>query len=326
MTALLSTMAGPLRQLFRTRGAVLVGSCSATGFMEMAIRSGVRNRCLSLVGGAFGERFAGIAASCGRDVVRLDVPWGQAVEPDMLRDALKRSDVDAVTLVHSETSTGTLAPLAELAKVVHEFGDVMLLVDAVTSLAGTPVETDAWKLDFVLTGSQKALALPPGLALGVASERMVARARSIPERGAYLDLVAYQEAFEQAQPTNTPAISLFYALARQLERVGAEGLEARWARHASMLRATERWVAEVGVRHGLGYLPDPSRRSPTVSCLTLPEGRTSKSITQALLAQGWTIGSGYGKLKDSTIRIGHMGDHTVAGLTELLAVLAGVLG
>lgn len=325
MTELLGAIADPLKRLFRTQRPVLVGTCSATGFMEMAVRSGVRHRCLSLVGGAFGERFAAIAAACGREVVRLDVPLGRTVEPDMLRDAIKRSDVDAVTLVHSETSTGALAPLEELAKVVHEFDDVILLVDAVTSLAGSPVETDAWKLDFVLTGSQKALALPPGLALGVASERMIARAKTVPERGAYLDVLAYQQAAETAQPTNTPGVSLFFALQRQLERIEAEGVEARWARHDAMRRTTEQWVRSVGQRHGISCLPDEGRRSWTVSCLKLPEGRTSKPITQALLAQGWTIGSGYGKLKDNTIRIGHMGDHTVAGLSELLALLDRIL-
>jgi predicted phosphoserine aminotransferase len=326
MTDLLGSIADPLKRLFRTSRAVMVGTCSATGFMEMAIRSGVRNRCLSLVGGAFGERFAAIAAASGRDVVRLDVPFGRTVEPDMLRDAIRRSEVDAVTLVHSETSTGALAPLEDLARVVHEFDDVMLLVDAVTSMAGSPVETDAWKLDFVLTGSQKALALPPGLALGVASERMIARAKTIPERGAYFDMVAYQQAFESAQPTNTPAVSLFFSLAKQLERIETSGgIEARWARHEAMRRATEQWVADAGSRHGIGYLPEEGRRSWTVSCLTLPDGKTSKPITQALLAQGWTIGSGYGKLKDSTIRIGHMGDHTVAGLMDLLTLLDRVL-
>lgn len=326
MTKLLNAIADPLKKIFRTEKPVFVGSCSATGFMEMAVRCGVRQRCLSLVSGAFGERFAAIAAATGREVVRLDVPLGKTVEPDVLRDAIKRSDVDSVTLVHSETSTGALAPLEDLAKVVHEFDDVMLLVDAVTSMAGSPVETDKWKLDFVLTGSQKALALPPGLALGAASERMLARAKTIPERGAYLDVVAYHEAFVSAQPTNTPAISLFFALQRQLERITAGGgIEARWARHEAMLRATEQWVAGPGARHGLSYVPAEGRRSWTVSCLRLPEGKTSKPITQAFLQEGWTIGSGYGKLKDSTIRIGHMGDHTVAGVSELLSVLDRIL-
>jgi aspartate aminotransferase-like enzyme len=240
----------------------------------------------------------------------------------MLRDAIKRSDVDAVTLVHSETSTGALAPLADLAKAVLEFGDVMLLVDAVTSAAGSPVETDAWKLDFVFTGSQKALALAPGLALGVASPRMLERAKSIAERGAYLDLVAYDEAAAEAQPTNTPAIGLLFSLDAQLKRIEQEGgIEARWRRHDAMRQVVERWAENAGAGLGVTYLPPAGRRSWTVSCLKLPEGKTAKAVVDAAKKEGWTIGSGYGKLKDTTIRIGHMGDHTPARVTELLGVI-----
>ena len=219
-----------------------------------------------------------------------------------------------------------LAPVEELAKVVHEFDDVLLLVDAVTSCAGSPVETDAWKLDFVLTGSQKALALPPGLALGVASERMIARAKTVPERGAYLDVVAYEEAAAQNQPTNTPAMSFFYALDAQLKRIAAEGgAEARWRRHDAMRQAVERWVDGKGGALGFSYLPKAGRRSWTVSCLNVPKGKNGRDITQALAGRGWTIGSGYGPLKEATIRIGHMGDHTVAEVEQLLADVEGVV-
>src|SRR2546429_252283 len=158
---LLERLEAPPAGLFRTARPVLVGTTSATGFMEMAVRNGVRHRALSLVNGSFSERFANLVRTCGKECIRLDVPLGCAVEPDMLRDALRRTPVDAVTLVHSETSTGVLQDVAALAAVVREFDDVLLLVDAVTSLAGSPVETDPWGLDFVLTGSPKALALPP---------------------------------------------------------------------------------------------------------------------------------------------------------------------
>ena len=326
MTDLLSGMSGPLQELFRTEGRPVVGTCAATAFMEMAVRSGVRHRVLSLVSGAFGRRFAALAQACGRDVITLEVPLGGTVEPDMLHDALKRSDVDAVTLVHSETSTGALAPLAELAEVVHQFDDVMLLVDAVTSLAGSPVETDAWKLDFVLTGSQKALALPPGLALAAHSERILERAKTVPERGGYLDLVAFADAAEVNQPTNTPAISLLYALDVQLKRIGAAGgVEARWERHREMRETVERWVDEPGQTLGVSYLPDRDRRSWTVSCLRVPDGKKGRDIQHALADRDWTIASGYGELKQSTIRIGHMGDHSIPELVELLAALGEVL-
>src|SRR5438067_912985 len=155
MEQLLGGLEPPLARLFQTSRLVLVGTTSATGFMELAVRNGVRHRALCLVNGSFSERFANLVRACGKDCVRLDVPLGCVVEADVLRDALRRTPVDAVTLVHSETSTGALQDLEALAAVVHEFDDVLLLVDAVTSLAATPVETDRWKLDFVLTGSQK---------------------------------------------------------------------------------------------------------------------------------------------------------------------------
>ena len=223
MVELLKRLDLRLRQLFRTERHVLIGTCTATAFMEMAVRCGVRRRALCLIGGAYGERFAGIAESVGKAVVRLNVPLGRTIEPEMLEDALRRSTVDAVTLVHSETSTGALAPLEELAAVVHEFDDVLLLVDGVTSVGASPVETDLWGLDYVFTGSHGPLALPPGLALAVASDRMCERAKSIPERGAVLDLVAFQKAAEEYQPIYTPAIPSLFGLEKQLLRIEESG-------------------------------------------------------------------------------------------------------
>jgi len=208
--------------------------------------------------------------------------------------------------------------------VVREFDDVLLLVDAVTSLAGSPVETDRWGggLDFVLTGSQKALALPPGLALAAASERMLERARTLPARGLYFDLVSFLEATTKHQPTNTPAVSLLFALQAQLGRIEREGgVEGRWRRHDAMRSRVEEWSEQ----HGIAYVPREGRRSWTVSCLKVPEGKSAKQIVGALKQAGWTVGSGYGSLKESTIRIGHMGDHTVAGLDQLLDRLAGLV-
>ena len=318
MEKLLQNVAPKLGLLARTARPVFVGTNSATGFMEMAVRNGVKRRALSLVNGAFSERFAGIVSACGKECIRLDVPLGSAVEPDMLRDALKRTPVDAVTCVHSETSTGVLQDVAGYAEVVKDFPEVLLLVDAVTSMAGSPVETDRWNLDFVFTGSQKALALPPGLALGVASERLVDRAKNLEDRGAYFDVISFLTATTKFQPTNTPAISLLYALEVQLGRIEREGgIEARWKRHDAMRRRVESWGAE----RGLKFLPREGRHSWTVSCLRLPDGKHSKEVVAALKQQGWTIGAGYGALKDSTIRIGHMGDHTVDALNELLPLI-----
>jgi aspartate aminotransferase-like enzyme len=318
MEALLQGMAPRLQALCRTKRPVLVGTCSATGFMEMAVRNGVRRRALAIVNGSFSERFAVLLGSAGKEVVRLDVPLGSAVEPDMVRDALRRTPVDAVTIVHSETSTGVLQDVEGVARAVREFDDVMLLVDAVTSLAGSPVEHDAWGLDFTLTGSQKALALPPGLAVGVASERLLERAKTLEGRGLYFDLVTFEQATVKHQPTNTPALSLMFALDVQLQRIERDGgVEARWQRHDAMRRRVEDWAAQ----RGLSYLPREGRRSWTTSCIKMPAGKSAKDLVGAVKKAGWTIGSGYGALKDTTFRIGHMGDHTVAGVDALLPVI-----
>jgi aspartate aminotransferase-like enzyme len=327
MERLLTGVQPSLQRVFRTTRPVLIGSNSATGFMEMAARCGVRNRALSLVGGAFGDRFAAIVAATGRDVVRLEVPLGKTVEPDMLRDALRRSDVDAITLVHSETSTGALAPLEELLEVAREFDEVMTLVDAVSSLGAAPVETDAWQIDFVLTGSQKALALPPGLAFGVASERLVNLAKTIPERGAYFDVVAFDRAAAEHQPTFTPAISLYFALEAQLARIDREGgVEGAWRRHAAMRGVVEQWVDGRGGERGFSYLPPENRRAPAVSCLTVPPGVHARELVQRVKSNGWVVGTGYGALKPTTIRIGHMGIHTPEEVDALLGVIDTSLG
>jgi predicted phosphoserine aminotransferase len=323
--ALLAEIAPGLRATFRTARPVIISSCSATGLMEAAIRNGVRNRVLCLVNGAFSQRFADIAVACGKEVSVAKVGGGQTFEADQVRDLLRESGADAVTLVHSESATGALNPLAEIAAAVRETGDVILLVDGVTSVGGSPVETDAWGLDFVLTGSQKALALPPGLAFAVASERLLERAKGLPARGIYLDLVAYDDQIRKNQTPYTPAVSLLYALAAQLRRIAASGgIEARWNRHAAMRERLERWAAECGPALGAGFLPREGRRSWTVSCLTT-DGIPGRTLASRMEQRGFTIASGYGKLKDTTFRIGHMGDHTVSEVETLLGVLEEVL-
>ncbi|MEK7667262.1 MAG: alanine--glyoxylate aminotransferase family protein [Gemmatimonadota bacterium] len=326
--ALLGAIDPQLRAAFRTREPVLIAAASATGFMEAAIRNGVRKKVLCCVNGAFSKRFATIAAACDKAVHLQEIPLGETAEADQVRKLLKETGADAVTVVHSESATGALAPLAEIAAAVREFDDVMLLVDAVTSLAATPVETDAWGLDFVLTGSQKALALPPGLALGVASARLLERAKTLPGRGIYFDLVPYDAEIRKRQTPYTPALSLLYALDAQLRRIAATGgIEARWARHQAMQQRVERWVAEKGKDLGIDFLPRAGRRSWTVSCITLPAGGelTGGAVAKRMEARGITIGAGYKALKDTTFRIGHMGDHTVEGIEAVLGQLEEVL-
>jgi aspartate aminotransferase-like enzyme len=326
MEELFSRLQAGLKPIFRTARPVYISSSSATGLMEGAVRNGARHRVLSLVNGAFSERFHGIAVACGLSADRLDVPWGEAHAPEMLEEKLRRGSYDAVTVVHSETSTGVLNPIEELTLVAHAAGDVAILVDSVSGIAGTAVETDGWGLDFVLTGSQKAFALPPGLAFGVATEHLLARAKASSSRGTYFDFIEFEKNCRSNQTPNTPALSLLYALDVQLERIMAEGIEERWARHSRMARRTWTWVEEMWDAGLKVSLPVGERfRSPTVTCIALPSERKGPEVVAALAQRGFVIATGYGKLKDTQLRIGHMGDHTVAELEVLLDALEEVL-
>jgi len=326
MEQLIQQMMPGLQRIFRTARPVYLSSSSATGLMEAAVRNCGGRRVLSLVNGAFSDRFFRIAQANGFEVESLEVPMGQVHSPELVTQTLRRRKFDAVTVVHSETSTGALNPIRELAEVVHRAGDVLLLVDSVTGIAGAPVETDEWQLDFVLTGSQKALALPPGLALGVANARALERARHAVNRGIYFDLIEFESYIRKHQTPNTPALTLLYALAAQVSRIEAETIEGRWARHQAMAERMWRWTDEMQDRGvEVSVLAPEGYRSPTVTCLTLPPGWKGGEVNEQMKARGYTISAGYGELKDSTIRIGHMGDHTVAELEDLLAVLADVL-
>ena len=324
-SALYAQLVADLQQVFRTQRPVYCVSASATALMEMAVRGAPEGPILALVNGAFSERFARVAQQCGRRVRLVAVPWGQVHPLELIEQHLVGDSYAALTVVHSETSSGALSDLRAITELAHRYG-VMCLADCVTSLAACPVETDAWGVDFVLTGSQKALALPPGLGFAVASEAYVLQAAVVPGRGRYLDPLEYEEAALRGGPPTTPAIPLFYAAAAQLRAIVAEGLDARWARHARMLAMTELFVESLRAEGvPLTFQAAAGTRSPSVSCLALPPERMSREVVDAVAARGFTIGGGYGQLKDSTVRIGHMGDLRPEHLDPCLAALGAAL-
>lgn len=311
-----------LQTVFRTARPVVVATGSATLLMEAALASTLRRRALHLVNGDFSGRFQAIARGLGRDSDHLTVPPGQAVEPDLLREALRRGRYDVITVAHCETSTGVLSPLRELATVVREESDALLVVDAVSSLAGAPLETDGWGLDVVLTASQKALALPPGLAFAAVSARAEQRMAVVERRGFYTDLLRYLAKHREGGTITTPAMTLVWAAALQLPAILAEGIEARWERHAALQRRTLEWAAT----RGLEAPAVAARRSPTVTTLRTPGDDTAPEVVRALAARGFTVAGGYGEWKASTFRIGHMGEVQAGDLEGLLAALDEVLG
>lgn len=322
MQRLIESMQPGLQALFGTRNTVLISTSAATGLMEAAIRNGVRDRILVVCGGYFGEMFARVAEGCGKEVIRVSVPHGAVLSPDQLERFLDGPPVDAVALVHSESSTGALADLPALATVVRSRPDTLLLVDGVTSVGAMAIEADRWGVDFMFTGSQKALALPPGIALGVASDRMLQRAESLHDRGWYLSLTHLHGAAKRNLPLTTPALPVYHALALQLERIAAEGATARFARHRAMADLVAGWVA---ARPGLSLLATEGERSPAVTAIRLPEGRRGPDVVAAMEERGWLIATGLAPLVDAVIRIGHMGDLTPEHLRALLEQLDQVL-
>jgi len=324
MEELMRRVAVGLGAVFGTARPVHVITGSGTSAMELAIRNGTQRRVLSIVHGDFGERFAKMAEACGRTVVRLKSEPGDVVPLDRIREALRPREFDAVTATHSETAAGVLADIAGIASVVRQYPDCLLLVDAVSSAAAAPIAMDAWGLDAVVSASQKALALPPGLAFAAVSEKLVSRARSLPDRGIYLDVTRYEEFVGKAQSPTTPAVSLLFALDKQLADIELETLTARFARHATMAEICAAWVERgEAAMLGISMLAKPGRRSPSVTCIrtTVKPG----TVLQRMREQGYDLGGGQAELAQTTFRVGHMGDHTVTGMEAMLEVLERVL-
>ncbi len=310
-----------LRDLFLTTQPAAFETCPATALMEAGIRNLVPRggRSLHLVCGAFSERWQQIAATCGRSTEALTVPLGHAHDGASLRARLRQGPrVDAVCITHNETATGVIEPLQELAAAVRDSApEAHVLVDVVTSVAGAELRFDAWGLDFAFAGTQKCLALPPGLTVYALSERARQRASAVEERGFLLDLPRALAETNDGKTLATPCIPLVFALQRQLERIAAEGLPARWARHLAMRDTTLAWAT------GRGFAPfvaAAAARSPSVSCLDA-RGADVAALARRAADAGFRIDQGYGSLKGKAFRIGHMGDHDLPRLQALLASL-----
>jgi len=231
-----------LQKILYTKNPVLLYTSSSTGAMESAVTNLVAKRCLNLVNGAFSKRWHQITAGNGVPCDAFELPWNEAIKPEMVDEQLATGNYDAVTLVFNETSTGLMNPLQEIAEVVSKYPDVFLLVDAVSGMAGAKIDTDAWKLDFVLAGVQKAFALPAGLAVAAVSERAFERAKTVPARSYYFNLNHMHKSHLKNQTPSTPAIPHMYALNAQLNDMLAEGMEGRFARHSAMAKLAQDWA------------------------------------------------------------------------------------
>jgi len=306
------------KDLFYTTTRVFQAASSGSGMQEAGIRNFVQESVLSCVNGAFAQRWFDVAVANGKKADKLEVDFGEAITPELLRDALKQKHYEAVTIVHNETSTGVENPLKDLCKVVQEVSpDTLILVDAVSSLSGVKIEMDALGLDFLLTSSQKCLALPPGLALAAASDRAMKKAESVTNRGWYFDLLLMEKHRLKDSTPMTPVMPLIYALDLQLDRIFAEGLENRFARHAAMAKRVQDW----GAQHGMEPVAKAAYRSKTVVTMRNSLNWDISALNKFLQTKGMRIANGYGKLKDLSYRIATMGETTMKDVDTLLAAM-----
>src|SRR5271170_7846987 len=246
-----------LQQLLYTKQLVYLGTSSAWGVMEGAVRNLVQKRVLNCMCGAFSDKWLDVSKRCGKEAEALQVPWGSPILAAQVDAKLATGKFDALTLIHNETSTGVMSPVYEIAALKKKYPDVMFIVDAVSSMSAVKMEFDALGIDVLLAGTQKAFALPPGLTVFVCSPAALARAAMAPDRGYYFDFVEFQKNAEQSMTPSTPSIGHVYALESKLQDIFAEGLEARYARHRNTNQMTRDWAA----KHSFNLFPEPGFES-----------------------------------------------------------------
>ena len=317
--ALFERLQHKLQQAFLTGGRVYILGASGSGFWEAGSRNCIREgkKALHLVSGAFSERWATVSRSNGKEVDTIELEWGEAFAPQMVADALQKERYDAVCMVHNETSTGVINPVREIGEVVKGYPDTLFLVDVVSSFLGAELRVDEWGIDMALTSSQKALGLPPGIAFAAVSERVLARAEEVPNRGYYFDLLVLEKSAKKNNTPTTPPISLMFAADMQLDAILEEGVENRWARHLSLRDQTIEWA----LSQGFGLFAPEGSRSPTVTAIANDREIDVEAMAAFMRGEGYAMDRGYGKLRGKTFRIAHMGDMQAATLEGVLASL-----
>jgi aspartate aminotransferase-like enzyme len=311
-----------LQQLFFTKQPVFVSTSSAWGVMEGAIRNLVSKKVLSCMSGAFSDKWFDVAKKCGKQAEALQVEWGQPITPEAIEAKLATGEFDAITVIHNETSTGTMNPLEDIAKVMRKFPDVQFIVDCVSSFSAMKIPFDELGIDLMLAGTQKALALPAGAAVFTVSEKAYAKAATIKDRGYYFDLLEFKKNQESNMTPTTPSISHFYALQSKIEDILAEGLEARYARHLENAKLARAWAGD----RGFALFPKAGYESITLTCASNSRNIDLPKLNSLLKTKhSCVIDGGYGKIKGTTFRISHMGDESTENIRQLLGWLDGCL-
>ncbi|HVE16174.1 MAG TPA: alanine--glyoxylate aminotransferase family protein [Chthoniobacterales bacterium] len=307
-----------LQELFGTKQPVFISTSSAWGVMEGAIRNIVAKKVLNCMNGAFSDKWFDVSKRCGKEAEALQAEWGQPILPEAVDAALAKGGFDAVTLIHNETSTGVRNPLKEIADVVKKHPGVLLIVDTVSSFSTEPINMDELGIDVLLTGSQKALALPPGMALFSVSEAGFERAATMKDRGYYFDFIEFKKNQQDDMTPSTPVISHIYALRSKLDDIFTEGVASRHARHAKLNGIVHEWVK----KNGFEFFAPEGYRSLSLTCvknnLDVDVAAWIKNLREKYHC---VIDGGYGKIKGKSFRISNMGDETEETITALLGWL-----
>jgi aspartate aminotransferase-like enzyme len=311
-----------LQQVFYTKQLVYLSTSSAWGVMEAAIRNLVARKVLCCMNGAFSDKWLDVAQRCGKLAEGLKAEWGSPIRAEAIDAKLATGQFDALTIIHNETSTGVMSPVAEVAALKKKYPDVMFIVDSVSSLSAVKLPFDELGIDVLLAGVQKAFAMPPGLTLFSCSKDALAKAAAVPGRGYYFDFVEFQKNAEGNMTPSTPSIGHIYALQSKLADFAAEGLDQRYARHLKLAQLTRAWA----LKHGFTLFPEPGFESITLTCVNngaRPGGRIidAEKLVSLVKKHGFLINGGYGKIKGTTFRVSNMGDETETTMTELYAAM-----
>ena len=305
-----------LKEMFFTSQNVFLSTSSASGLWEAAIRNCVKEdeTVLAACCGAFSDKWADVVEYCGRKVERLKVDWGKPTTAEMIDEKLANGNYAAVTIVYSETSTGLMNPVYEISKMMKEkYPDVLVLVDAVSAMVGLPVHFDELGWDVALASVQKAFGIPPGLAIALVSNRALEKTKSVVNRGYYFDFQLWAKAAAKNQTLVTPNIPHIMALNYQCKKLVKEGMENVWKRHKTMADFVRNWAKE-----NFGLFCEEQYATNTLTTIANTKGINVAETIKAVQEKHNTIfGNGYGKLKEETFRIAHMGDITLDDVAEL---------
>ena len=307
-----------LQQVLYTKNPVFLSTSSAWGVMEAAVRNLVTKKVLNCCCGAFSDKWFDVSKRCGKDAEALKVEWSQPILPELIDAKLKTGQFDAITVIHNETSTGLMNPLADIAAVMRKYPDVMFIVDSVSSMTAVKIETDALGIDVLVASVQKAWAMPPGFAIFAVSDRALKKAQTIPGRGYYFDFLEFKANHDKNMTPSTPSIPHIYGLKHQLEKFFAEGLENRYARHLKMAQMTRAWAKS----NGFELFPKAGYESITLTCVKNNKNIDVPKLQKTLKDKYKVlIDGGYGQIKGKSFRIAHMGDETPETIKQLLGQL-----